>query len=102
MFILLGVGLAAALGVLILLRSPQKSPIEIVRLSESLLMSKVHEYYRNPNETTLGAVRESVANHRKVIERADLPPEAREAADENLRQQLFIVRGIARNDSLEL
>jgi len=97
----LGLGLAA-LAVMVLLWPSQNAPTEIVRLSESLLISKVHDYYRNPSESTLAAVRDTIANHKKVIDRAELPRESREAAAENLRQQLSIVRGIARNDHLKL
>jgi hypothetical protein len=95
-------GIAVASLALVFLLPRQKSPAEVVRLSETLLATKVQAYYRSPNPTTLAEVKDAVADHRKTIERSELPPEAREAAERNLYEQVFIVRGIAKNDDLKL
>jgi hypothetical protein len=93
---------AAVLLVLLLLLPREKSPIEIVRLSEALVIVKVQAYHQHPSPTTLAAVKDAIANHRKAIERAQLPAKARETMEQSLYEQIFIVRGIAHNDDLKL
>src|SRR5688572_10398904 len=96
------VGLVAALIFAILVQSAHKTPVEIARLSESLVMSKVHAYYRAPSEATLAAAKAAITNHRKVIEGAGLSQADRETMERNLHEQTSIVRSIARNWNLEL
>jgi hypothetical protein len=86
----------------LLLRQRHQTLLEIARLSESLVISKVQAYHHNPTESALAAVRDAIANHRKVLERSDLPRDANEAMERNLYEQIFIVRGIAHNDDLKL
>jgi hypothetical protein len=86
----------------VFLRPSHRTPLEIARLSESLVISKVHAYHRSRTESALIAVKDAIANHRKVLERSDLPHEAREALERNLYEHGFIVRGIAHNDHLKL
>jgi len=101
-FVISSLVVLAAVLVALIAFSRQKSPLEIVRLSEALVSAKVQTYYRHPNAANLMAVTDAIANHRKAIERARLPRDVREAMDRNLDDQIWIVRGIAHNDHLKL
>jgi hypothetical protein len=81
---------------------PDRSPAEVARLSESLVVAKVRAYYQDPRAANLAAVREVVTTHRKIIQRADLAREAREALEQNLNEQILIVCAIAHNYDLKL
>src|SRR4051812_6656259 len=85
-------GIAAVLIALPFILPPRKAPAEMVCRSEALLSAKVKAYHQQPSPTTLALVRVAIANHRNAIEQSRLTPDAREALERSLYEQINIVR----------